>query len=155
MQQPGLRYRSTNFAFLTSPHNDSYSCSEIPLIFYLIRKGSISLETKILSEFLGSMISMKQITLFVINTLAQLSSFLLFNSSVNICYYTYVWVFHHIWWIPLDSCVYVCVDVCVYLWLWIMNVCGKCEYLGEKKGYKIHMYIFYFLIHIFHTNTKN
>lgn len=86
LQQPGLRCRSINFASITCLHNGSFSCSNISMIFYSISKGSISLGNKIFSGFPGSMISMKQITSFVISTLAQLSSFLIFNLSVNICY---------------------------------------------------------------------
>lgn len=38
-----LRCISTNFASITSPPNGLYPCIKIPLVFYLIRKGSISL----------------------------------------------------------------------------------------------------------------
>lgn len=45
---------------------------------------------------------------------------------------------------------FICVCVCVCM----ENICGKCEYTGEKKGYKIRMHICYLLIHTFHTDTK-
>lgn len=140
------------FCFCNLPYNGSYPCSEIPLIFYLIRKGSISLGKYLLGvswdhdlneanhpichRYLGT-------TIFL-PAFQFVSNYLLVYVCLGISLYL----------MDYSGFVCVCAHACVYRWLWIANACGNCEYFGEKKDYKIHMYIFYLLIQTFHTNTK-
>lgn len=116
-----VKVQIINFASITCPHNGSHSCSSIPGIFYLIRKGSISLGTKISSGSPGSKSSMKQITPFVIllGTTIFLPTFQ-FESSIMSDGFLF------------SACVHVHMCLCVCVTANGEHMQG-CEYFGEKR----------------------